>query len=351
MPDETTLKSVEVLVDNTELSKQAYADLASVSVDLDIDALAMFTLELANRGEEANQTSWSDVDLFKPGGSVSIKFGPIGSLTAVMAGEVTGMEFEDGSGEGQKLIVRGYDKSHRTLRSTKIKSYAEMSASDIAKDIASKNSLTPSVTATGVTHLYVLQDSESDFAFLRRLAKPFGFVVYVDDSTLYFGPRKYGESAKVTLTRGVEIESFHLSLSTQGLPGEVVVQGWSSDTKKALSGKASASDITKKMGTTLGLAKAESAFGKATVTYVDYPVAADADAQKIALAKLEEAALEFIQGEVTCAGSSALKPGIVVALDGLGTTFSGNYFVVSAKHSFVPDQGYKTTLSVRRNAL
>jgi uncharacterized protein len=311
----------------------------------------MFTLELSNVGEEGNETSWSDVDLFKPGGIVNIAMGEIGALEALMSGEVTGMEFEDGSEEGQRLTVRGYDIGHRTLRSTKIATYAGMTAAQIAEGIASKIGLTPKVTDTKIKHSYVLQDSESDYAFLRRLAKPFGYVVYVDTKTLYFGPRMYGESAAVTLTRGEEIEGFHLNLSTQGLPGEVVVQGWSSDTKAVISGKASASNISKKMGTTLGLAKAESAFGKATVTYVDYPVAAAADAEAIALAKLEEAALEFIQGEVTCTGLTTLKPGIVVALDGLGTTFSGNYFVISAKHTYVPDQGYKTTLSVRRNAI
>jgi phage protein D len=345
----STPSAIKVLVDSSDLSQTACKDLLSVAVDLDVDALSMFTLELRSPGEEVNKTSWSDADLFAPGSTVEIKLGDISAVATVMKGEVTGMEFEASGEDGQRLTVRGYDKGHRQLRSTKARSFAAMSAGDIAKQIASDNSLTPSVTDTGVKHEYVLQDSESDFDFLRRLARPFGYVVYIDDATLYFGPRKFTASAAATLTRGSEITAFNLVLSTQGLPGEIIVKGWDNVKKAAISGSAAASKVTK-MGTTLGLSAAESAFGAAQVTLVNVAVATADAAAAIALAKLEEVSLDYIQGEVTCIGSAALKPGIVVALDGLGKAFSGDYYVTAAKHTFYGSEGYKTILSVRRNA-
>jgi phage protein D len=341
--------AVEVKVDSSKLSLAAYKDLLSVTVELDVDALSMFTLEMRSPGEERNTTSWSDADLFAPGSTVEVKLGTIGDLATVIKGEVTGMELEADGAEGQRLTVRGYDKGHRQLRSTKIRSFVSMTAGAIAKQVASENSLTPSVTDTSVTHDYVLQDSESDFDFLRRLARIFGYVVYIDDTTLYFGPRKFSESAAVTLSRGAEISAFNLSLSTQGLPGELIVRGWDYTKKEAITGSAAASKVAK-MGTTLGLSNAESAFGTAVVTLVNVAVATADAAAAIALAKLSEASLDYIQGEVTCSGSAALKPGIVVALAGLGTSFSGNYYVTAAKHTFYGTEGYKTTLSVRRNA-
>jgi uncharacterized protein len=273
----------------------------------------------------------------------------VGAVTTVMKGDVTGIELEADGSEGQRLTVRGYDQGHRQLRSTKIRSFAGMSASDIAKRIASDNNLKPSVTDTGVTHDYVLQDSESDYDFLKRLAAIFGYVVYIDDAKLYFGPRLFTESATTELTRGVQITEFHLHLSTQGLPGTLAVQGWDYTKQEAILGSAAASDVSK-MGTTLGLSRAESAFGAGKVTLVNVAVATKEAAAKIALAKLSEASLDYIQGEVTCLGSYKLKPGIVVTLSGLGKTFSGDYYVTAAKHTFIGTAGYRTTLTVRRNA-
>ena len=341
--------AIELKVDSSKLSSLAHKDLLSVTVDLDVDAPSMFTLELLSPGEEMNKTSWSDADLFAPGSTVEIKLGQVGSLTTVMKGEVTGMELEASGESGQRLTVRGYDIGHRQMRSTKIRSFAAMSAGDIAKQVASENSLTPSVTDTKVKLDYVLQDSESDFDFLKRLARIYGYIVYIDDATLYFGPRKFSESAAVTLSRGVEISEFHLNLSTHGLPGKVVVRAWDITKKEAITATATASDVPK-MGTTLGLSAAESAFGSADITLVNAPVTTADAASALALAKLSEASLEYIQGDVVCAGSAALKPGVVVALSGLGTSFSGNYYVTAAKHTFYGTEGYKTTLSVRRNA-
>lgn len=341
--------AIEVKVDSSKLSSTAYKDLLSATVDLEVDALSMFTLELRSPGEEMNKTSWSDADLFVPGATVEIKLGEMGSTATVMKGEVTGMELEADGSQGQRLTVRGYDKGHRQMRSTKIRSFAGMSADAIAKQVASENSLKPSVTATGVTHDYVLQDSESDFNFLKRLARMFGYVVYIDDSTLYFGPRQFSGSASVELSRGAEISEFHLNLSTHGLPGKLIVRTWDITKKEALTATASASDVSK-MGTTLGLSAAESAFGAATITLVNVPAATSDAALAIAKAKLAEVSLDYIQGEVTCRGSAKLKPGIVVALNGLGTSFSGNYYVTAVKHTFYGSEGYKSILSVRRNA-
>lgn len=345
----TTPSAIEVKVDSSKLSLTTYKDLLSVTVELDVDALSMFTLELKSPGAEKNKTSWSDADLFAPGSTVEIKLGEVGKTKTVMKGEITGMELEADGNEGQRLTVRGYDKGHRQMRSTKIRSFTGMTAGAIAKQIAGENSLSPSVTDTSVTHDYVLQDSESDFDFLKRLAKMFGYIIYIDDATLYFGPRKFSESAGAKLSRGAQISAFNLNLSTHGLPGTLVVRGWDITKKEAIVATATASDVAK-MGTTLGLSKAESAFGSATITLVNVAVATADAATAIAKAKLSEASLDYIQGDVTCIGSADLKPGMVVALEGLGTSFSGNYYVTAARHTFVATEGYKTILSVRRNA-
>jgi uncharacterized protein len=40
----------------------------------------------------------------------------------------------------------------------------------------------------------------------------------------------------------------------------------------------------------------------------------------------------------------------VVKIEGIGTRFSGSYYVTSTEHAFGPSQGYRTKFSARRNA-
>src|SRR6185295_576726 len=107
---------------------------------------------------------------------------------------------------------------------------------------------------------------------------------------------------------------------------------------------------SKNMGTTLGIEAADSAFGTSSTIIVDRAVD-DADVAKtLALARLETLALKYISGEWVCHGNPALVAGAVVEISGVGTKFSGKYYVSSATHTMNMEQGYRTKLNVRRNA-
>lgn len=341
--------AVQVKVGGQALSADGYNALAEVHVHLDIDALSMFSLRLRAGDLTDTEIEWIDDDTFAPGTEVSISLGYAGALTELMTGEVTGIELEMAPGETPSVVVRGYDPRHRLLRTRQTRSFANMKDSAIASKIASEVKLSASVVDSAVTHEYVLQDSVSDFDFLKQRADLIGFAVVVDEKTLYFGPHKYDASASATLATGTDLIDVYLKLSTQGLPGSVVVQGWDPATKKAVTATAAASDV-KKMGRALGLSAGDSVFGKAMLTFVNRGVDTQDAAAQIAKGKIQIAALDYIRGEATCFGRTDIKAGMVVALEGLGTHFSGNYYVTSAKHSYLPDEGYRTAVSMRRNA-
>jgi phage protein D len=79
-------------------------------------------------------------------------------------------------------------------------------------------------------------------------------------------------------------------------------------------------------------------------------VRSKAEADQVALGRLEELALAYVQGTAACDGRPQLRAGTVVDLDGAGRTFSGRYYVTSVTHTLNQDQGYRTSFTVRRNA-
>lgn len=351
MPGEKP-SDIELRIGGALLSAEGYNDLASVEIVQDSEAPSMFTLELCVGGETGTDMAWADSADLAIGKEVEVALGRSGSLKTVIKGEITGLDLAMPRGEGEvpTLVVRGYDLRHRLFRSTKIQSFASMTDSAIASEIAKSVKLTPDVVDSKIAHEYVLQESVTDFDFLRQRAEPIGYTVIVEGGTLYFGPPKYGESKKVTLDAGSDVLEFYFYLSTQGMHGEVVVQGWAPATKEIVTGTAVAADIKSKMGTTLGISAADSAFGTSTLTLVDRGIEAKDVATQIAYGALEAAALNFIQGEGTCNGDTDIKPGVVVDISGYGTRFSGSYYVTKATHKYTAEEGYTVEINVRRNA-
>ena len=85
-------------------------------------------------------------------------------------------------------------------------------------------------------------------------------------------------------------------------------------------------------------------------TTVDRPVLSQAEADQLAASWLTEIAMTYIEGYGLCIGIADLRAGELVEIEGLGRRFSGPYYVTSAEHRYSPSSGYRTAITVRRNA-
>jgi phage protein D len=342
--------SVGVRIDGRELPLKAYADLLAVSVQDDVDAASMFTLKLLTWDPDTLKLSWADDELFKLGAEVEVQLGYVNRLSTVMVGDITGLELDFSAGESPLLTVRGYDRSHRMARGQKTRVFAQTKDSTIASQLARAHGLRPEVTDTGVTFEYVMQNNQTDLAFLEERAARIGYEVVVARKTLHFRPQEDSAPAQLTLTLDEDIIDFHPRLTAGGQAGKVEVRGWDPETKAPIVGKASTGQEAA-MGSTTGPKAADAAFGAATIIQVDRPVTTQAEADQLALGALRTLGRDFITGEGTCFGRSDLESGKLVRIDGLGKRFSGVYDVVTVTHTYAPRRGYRSAFSVRKNAM
>jgi len=340
-----------VKVNGAELPPGTAAMVSSVTVDQDVMAPAMFAVELADQDLTHPDATWADADLFAPGGEAEILLGYTGKLATLMKGEITGLEPEFKSGELPRLVVRGHDRRHRLLRGRNTRSFTQVKDSDVAGQIAQAAGLTAQATDTATTLDYVLQHNQTDLEFLQERARRLGFEVAIDDKTLLFRPHGNTASEALTLARDTDLLEFHPRLTTLGQVGKVMVQGWSAKDKEAITGQAAAGDEGTTMGgADAGSKAADKAFGAAVAAVVDRPVASKDEADKIALGQLQGTALSYVSGEGMVIGRTDLVAGAVIKIEGFGRRFSGLYYVTAARHSFLPQRGYRTAFTVRRNA-
>ncbi|HMP41237.1 MAG TPA: phage baseplate assembly protein V, partial [Roseiflexaceae bacterium] len=92
---------------------------------------------------------------------------------------------------------------------------------------------------------------------------------------------------------------------------------------------------------------AQSAFSAAAkFNLTDRPVATQGEAVKLAQSILDEISGDFLQAEGVCYGDPNIRAGKTIALNKIGTRFSGTYFITATRHVYTLREGYLTTVIV-----
>ena len=327
----------------------AQADVASVVVEEGVDTLSTFEIQLYNWDPDRLRVSWSDSRQFAPGVEVEIALGYLDDVRPMMSGEITSLEPVFSADRPPMLTVRGYDHGHRLARGRKTHAYLQLTDTAIAQQIATRAGL----RGTGIHRVsnvneYVLQGNQTDLEFLRRLARRNGFEVFVRDRGLHFRPPPVDGAPALTVDVE-ELSEFSPRLNLFGQVPKSTVRGWDPQRMQTVIGSATVRQLTP-MGLRTGGAQSQTLFGAVTDTVVDVPIAVQAEADALATGRIQVRTLSFVQGEAEGAGHPGLRAGVVVEITGAGTTFSGRYYIPSVTHSITPDQGYRTSFDVRRNA-
>jgi phage protein D len=222
----------------------------------------------------------------------------------------------------------------------------------VASQIASDAGLRPQVEDSKVTLPYVLQHNQTDLDFLTTRARRINFEVSMKDRDLLFRPRKISDSAELTLHREVELLDFRPRLTSLGQVPTLEVRGWDPTEKREIIGTAGAGDEPRLMGgSRSGPSNSSKAFGTPASARVTSPVQSKDEADEMAKRGFGEMALAYIRAEGRCIGEPRLRAGTVVKIEGIGTRFSGSYYVTSTEHAFGPSKGYRTQFSARRNSI
>ncbi len=343
----------EITINGAPLPLEAKANVLAVMVEDDVGLPGMFTFQLAGSMDQEDEAPWvDDEDLFAVGHAVEIKMGYGEELESLIAGEITGLEPEFASNHLPTLSVRGYDRRHRLHRGRKTRTFVQQKDSEVAAQIAKDAGLNAQAEDTQVVHDYVLQANQTDMDFLQERARRIHYEVIVNGKDLLFRPVAHAEGEILTLSLQEDLLEFCPRLSAVRQINEIALRGWDPKNKKEFVGRAKSGDEATQMGgQNNGAALVESFFGAATSMVGDRPVSTQAEADQLAKARFNNVALALICGEGVCFGRTDLRSGKVIKVEGLGTRFSGQYYVTTASHRYSGQLGYYTHFTVRRNAL
>lgn len=299
---------------------------------------------------DAEQLEIVDDGRVKEGGPIAVDMGLGDAIAAAFVGEITGLDLELSPDEAARAAIRGHDRLHRLARARKTRAFVEQTDSQIAATIAQEHGLSADATDSRLVRPYVLQREQTDLAFLLARARGLGYVVRLEDRTLHFRPRGLAGSPIARATLGVSLLSLQASTSVLGQVGAVEARGWDPAAQAAVVVEVPESKLASRMGgRTSGLKLADACFARETTAAAAAPhLSADA-AELAAAAELEAMALGHVVCRGRMLGAAALRPGVLLTVDGFRGRFAGDYFLTRVVHTYDRD-GFVTEFEGRRTA-
>ena len=145
----SSVPDFDIRINGSNVPDALKRDITSVTVQEDLAALSMFTLELFNWKQEGGNTNatWGDSSLFAIGNEVELRLGFVDDVHKVMLAEITSLEavFSTSDDQEDLLTVRGFDYRNRLARGRKTRTFSQMKDSAIASQVASGAGLRPQV--------------------------------------------------------------------------------------------------------------------------------------------------------------------------------------------------------------
>jgi phage protein D len=319
-------------IDGTTASKDMWHVVREIVVDTSLYLPDMFSIQL----DDPNLT-WIDSALLDIGKTVEISGKAEGesNIVPLIKGETVAIEPDLFQETGTTVAIRGYDKSHRLHRGKKTRVFQQVTDSDIVRKIGQECGLTLEIDATSEVYEHVFQDDRTDMEFVYDRARCAGYVVYVENGTIYFHKGSTGRTRGPTLTWGQNLISFQARLSSAEQVAKAEVHGWDMKKKKAIVGTRETPQGTPTVDQqSHGGKLAGKAFGTAQEVIHNHPVKTQGEADMLAQAILNERCHNFFQAEGTCHGNPAIRAGKEVEIKGMGNRFSGRYLVTRAVHCY-----------------
>jgi phage protein D len=340
----TLLNQIYLTLDGADAPPDLMAALVEVTVESSLHLPDVATIVLHDP-----TLRWIDYGPLGPGTAlvISSKMSESGaSAQPIFDGEI--VELEPGFRAGlQDLTVRAFDRMHRLTYGRQVRSFQNVTDSDLVTKIAQEVGLQGDAEPTSQVFPYVLQNNETNLQFLRNRALADGLMLFVQGTKLKLRPLR-SAGGPVALEWGKGLSEFRPRLTTLQQASGVTVRGWDPQAKQEIVGQAQDGRGAPELGFgKSGGQVIREAFRLQSPTLVtDRAVRSQSAADRLAQAVADRLAGAFVEAEGVCAGNPAVVAGASVRLSAVGDRFGGTYLVTAATHTYSAGQGYSTQFSV-----
>ena len=353
MPDAAIASAFQIEIDGQPLDSALESSVIHVVVDDHLHLPDTFVITF----QESPEMNAAEKARVKVGSKVKISATALGdpSPQQLISGEVTSLEGEYRESKAPALLVRGYDASHRLMRGRISAVHAQKKYSDIAGDIAGVAGLERGqIDDSGSVHEFVHQAAQTDWDFLRGLAREIGFEVAVRDGKLDFrnppdaaaapGAGDLASTDPLQLVFGRELLEFRPRVTAGGQVGQVTVKGWDIGAKRDLTAQEPAATTGAELPD--NPASLAATFGSPGHVTGDRPRHTQSEVDAAARAIAEQIGSVFAEAVGIARGNPKIKAGAAVNVSLVANPFAGRYTLTHTRHVYETRDGYRTHFEI-----
>lgn len=314
-----------VYCDGTKLDSSF--NLVSATVRLELNHIGKATLKFSAGNMDKQKFDETDSDFFKPGTSIRLDAGTMNSQDTLFEGIIVGVGIHAGSGMSSQMVVECRDHAFPATQGRKNRIFEKKKDDEIIKEVLADYG-DVKIDATSYQHPEMVQYYASDWDFALSRADACGLLVLTRGKEISFFKPKVEASPVLTVTYGVDMNSFNGSLSGTEQFTKYEGVSWNPTQQKQVKVSASVPTLNKQGD----LQPDTIAGGDSMLLQTDAPMDDGALQEWVDSAALK-AGLARYQGRFGICGSPEAVPGSLIELKGLGKRFNGNVFVGSVVHT------------------
>jgi phage protein D/phage baseplate assembly protein gpV len=345
---EKHVASYQLLVDGVEIDAK-YADgIGEIKV---VDSLSLpdscdLTLFI-NSYDKIEAVEDVDGQPFLIGSKIVLKAGAIDDqapTTTVFDGDVVAVDADFGHG-GVTLGIRALDRSHKLMRSRKVRVFKQMTVGDAIQKILQENGLRPGkFDPSGPAQDWLQQDNETDWEFISRHARNLGFWVLTEaDKVDFVAVGKPATQTTIAVEWPDTIAAFHPRVTGVQQVRTVTAAAWDPKTKQRLSGQAPAPTPLTQIG--LKRNKVSDDLDGGQIHISNSSATSRDEVESLATAAMGRLADAYVEADAHIPGNPNVKAGVTLEVKGVGEDFSGKYVVGTVRHTFRGGGAFDTFVS------
>lgn len=323
-PDLITFK---VLSGGTELPGKY--GVKSIVVEKEVNRIPYARIVILDGSIPEQDFKLSNEDLLTPGKEIVITAGYHSEEETIFKGVVVKHNIKIRNGSSY-LIIECRDKAVKMTLGRKSKYFYESTDSDIIEELISNSGLTADVEATANSHQELVQYRASDWDFMVTRAQANGKLCFVDDGTIKVAkPELSGETIE-TVAFGSSVHEFDGEIDARDQFSKITAASWSYTDQELI--ETEAQDPAINLNGDLSPSDLAAVFGIEDLQFKHGGNLTQEELQDWSDAKATFQQLAKTRGRVKFQGIPAVKPGVLLTLEGVGNRFNGKIYVTGVRH-------------------
>lgn len=319
----------EILLDGEAMNVEY--QVLSISVTREVNRIPAARIVLRDGEASEQDFAISNKDDFKPGKKIIINAGRDGDRAQIFKGIITKHAIKVRAGGNSELRIECHDEAVRMTIGRKSKYFEEMKDSEVFDELIGEyKDISGDTKPTVLKHKELVQHHISDWDFMLLRAEANGMLVNVDDGVIIIAAPDTSQKPVSKITYGDSVLELEACLDARTQWKKIQAVSWDYSNQRLFD-----ADTTSVKFDEHGNIDGEELAGVLSPKEFLLHHSGNLPVQELqdwVNGTMLKSRLAKIRGCVSVTGFSAVKPGNMVQLEGVGERFQGKAYVSALRH-------------------